>query len=119
MSIRGGPGRSGATLRVRPHAFGNRRPVLGQRGAAHQQTEVPAIDQLARYVPGRGRDQVGECPDLLWRCDVVLDAREQGDRTIDDKFTCLPSTTSAPRASSLWTNGCSMIQRVHRPVPTA
>jgi hypothetical protein len=51
MSIRGGPGRSGATLRVRPHAFGNRRPVLGQRGAAHEQTEVPAIDQLARYVP--------------------------------------------------------------------
>jgi hypothetical protein len=119
MSFKGGPGRSDPTLRVRPHAFGNRRPVLGQRGAAHQQTEVPAIDQLARYVPGRGRDQVGECPDLLWRCDVVLDAREQGDRTIDDKFTCLPSTTSAPRASSLWTNGCSMIQRVQRPVPTA
>jgi hypothetical protein len=66
MSFRGGPGRSGPTLRVRPHAFGNRRPVLGQCGAAHEQTEVSGIDQLARYVPGWSRDQGGECPDLLW-----------------------------------------------------
>ena len=35
--------------------------------------------------PGWSRDQVGECPDLLWRCDVVLDAREQEDRTIDGR----------------------------------
>ena len=99
MSFTGGPGWSSPALRVRPHAFGNRRPVLGQRGAAHQQTEVPAIDQLARYVPGRGRDQVGECPDLLWRCDVVLDAREQETRTIDGRQVHLPPVDNEQAAS--------------------
>ena len=68
MSFRGGPGRSGATLRVHPHPFGNRL----QCGAAHEQAEVSSIDQLARYVLGWSRDQVGECPDLLRRRDAVL-----------------------------------------------
>ena len=99
MSFRGGPGRSGPTLRVRPHAFGNRRPVPGERSAAHEQTEVPAIDQLARYVPGWSRDQVGECPDLLWRCDVVLGACEQEDRTIDGRQVHLPPVDDEHAAS--------------------
>jgi hypothetical protein len=60
---------------------------------------VPAIDRLARYVPGWGRDQVGECADLLWRCDVVLDACEQEDRTIGDRQVHLPPVDDEHGAS--------------------
>ena len=73
--------------------------MLGQCGAAHEQIEVSGIDQLARYVPGWSRDQVGECPDLLWWCDVVLDAREQEDRTIDGRQVHPPPVDDEHAAS--------------------
>ena len=97
MSFKGGPGRSDPTLRVRPHAFGNRRPVLGQRGAAHQQTEVPAIDQIARYVPGWSRDRSASAQTcsggVMWS---LMPASRKIEQSTADKFTCRPSTTSTP-----------------------
>ena len=33
--------------RVHPYTFGNRRPLLGQCGAAHEQAEVSGIDELS------------------------------------------------------------------------
>jgi hypothetical protein len=68
---------------VRPHAFRQSAASARQCGAAHEQAEMSGIDQLARYVLGRSRHQVGECPDLLSRRDVILCARKQEDRTID------------------------------------
>ena len=112
MSFRGGPGRSGPTLRVRPHAFGNRRPGLGQCCAAHEQAEVSGIDQLARYVPAGVETRSASAQTcsggVMWS---LLPASRKIGQSTADKFTCLPSTTSTPRASSLWTNRCSMIQR--------
>ena len=89
-------------------AIGVQRPAAS---AAHEQTEVPAIDQIARYVPGwvatRSASAQTCSGGVMWS--LMPPSRKLGQSTAD-KFTCLPSTTSTPRASSLWTNRCSMIQ---------
>ena len=74
---------SGVGLGVPANSFGDRPPMVVESRPPHEEAEVTGVDQFTRNVLGRSRHQVGECPDLLGRRDVVLGARQQEDRATD------------------------------------